>query len=129
MEWWSVYVRAAIETEAVLDVQDRLGPLNEALEPFAAAVSGNGQGYDAQLSVTAVDARAAAIRAAEVFEKAAARVALPAGRLVALEVLTEAEFDARRSEPVSVVRSNTGRADVSGANAEDVLRPAGRRSP
>lgn len=97
MDPWSVYVEAEsgegtdVDAEAVI----RLG---EELELFDAVVSGGGRRYDAQLTVTATDAGTAAVDAIAVFQHAAGLAGLP-GRLVGVEVLSEAGMQARLGEP------------------------------
>lgn len=92
---WSAFVQVEVDENESVDI-DAVVRLGEELQLFSAAVSGGvGRRYDAQLTVTATDAGTAAVDAIAVFQHAAGLAGLPAGRVVAVEVLTEAELDAR----------------------------------
>jgi len=95
---WSAFVQVEVDEDEVVDV-DAIVRLGQELQLFDAVVSGGLRRYDAQLTVTATDAGTATVDAIAVLQHAAGLAGLSAGRVVAVEVLTEADLQARLGAP------------------------------
>lgn len=121
MNEWSVYVQVAAAVDG--DPADETAALQNELDELDldAVVGGPSDGYGAQLTIVAADARAAADRAMEALRVAAETAGLPEGSIVRLEVMTVDELDRDLARPqVPPLISPTEAAEIVGVTRQRV---------